>query len=414
MKKLIAALIAVLLVYGVVLSLNGQNEPAPVLTPAPVPAADAVTAGEVPAEEAAEAPDAEAAPEIPEVRGLDYEALHALHDDNDVVMTLAGETETWSRFYAWLQANGMQVEDYFRQMAEYYQIAPDWSGSAGSGQSFAAAVVEQAKDDLTSMMLIRAFAAEKGISLTEEDLAGLAPDAIAVEILGEGTTADDLREIVESRLHMSLEDYIASDYASQLFRRCYEELFGANGENLPEEEIVAWLEGQDYLSASHILLLTIDPMTGQALDEETVSQKKAQAQKLFEELSAIEDQQALAARFAELKAEFCEDSGKAAYPDGYTFTPGTMVPEFEDAVRALDNYGVSAPVESSYGLHVIMRLPLGGESLLYSSQGTPNTARVQMAALRFAEEVDAFLEAHPVEYAEGVEDLDLTQFVLAE
>jgi len=414
MKKLIVALIAVLLAFGVVLSLNGQNAPAPVLTPAPAAAADAVTSGEVPAEEAADAPAEEAAPVIPEVRGLDYAALHALHDDGDVVMTLAGETETWSRFYAWLQANGMQVEDYFRQMAENYQIAPDWNGSAGNGQSFASAVVEQAKDDLTSMMLIRAFAAEKGIALTEVDLAALTPDALAAEVLGEGKTADDLREIVESRLHMSLDDYIASDYASHLFRRCFEELYGPNGENLSEEEIVAWLEGQDYLSASHILLLTIDPMTGEALDEETVAQKKEQAQKLYEELSAIEDQEALVARFAELKAELCEDTGKTAYPDGYTFTPGTMVPEFENAVRALDNYGVSAPVESSYGLHIIMRLPLGGESLLYSSQGTPSTARVQMAALRFAEEVDAYLADHPVEYAEGVEDLDLTQFVLAE
>ncbi len=44
---------------------------------------------------------------------------------------------------------------------------------------------------------------------------------------------------------------------------------------------------------------------------------------------------------------------------GYTFTKGEMVPEFETAAFALkENTYTHSPVKSSYGYHIIMRLPL--------------------------------------------------------
>ncbi len=88
-----------------------------------------------------------------------------------------------------------------------------------------------------------------------------------------------------------------------------------------------------------------------------------------------------------------------------------MVEEFESAVRELENYGVSDPVQSTYGYHVIVRLPLSGDSLLFSPQGTPVTARRQISQDAMSEKMDAFYEANPAVYAEGLEDLDLTRFI---
>lgn len=51
-----------------------------------------------------------------------------------------------------------------------------------------------------------------------------------------------------------------------------------------------------------------------------------------------------------------EDTGLAANPDGYAFTTGEMVQEFEDATRALEPGQISGLVESSYGYHIILRL----------------------------------------------------------
>ena len=115
--------------------------------------------------------------------------------------------------------------------------------------------------------------------------------------------------------------------------------------------------------------------------------------------------------FGELKAEYCEDTGKQAYPDGYTFTPGTMVAEFEDTVKAQKEYEISDPVKTSYGYHVIMRLPLSGDSLLFSVQGNPTVARVTVAQNALTKELDDYYAAHPATFIDGLEDLDLTQYI---
>ena len=81
-------------------------------------------------------------------------------------------------------------------------------------------------------------------------------------------------------------------------------------------------------------------------------------------------------RFKELKEEYCEDTGKTAFPDGYLFRSGEMVEEFENAAMLLEEYGVSEPVESPYGYHIILRLPLDADALMgYSSTGEALNAR---------------------------------------
>ena len=72
---------------------------------------------------------------------------------------------------------------------------------------------------------------------------------------------------------------------------------------------------------------------------------------------------------------------------------------------------VSDPVESAYGYHVIMRLPLRPDSLLYSAQGMPVTGREEAATAGMNQKLSAFSEANPVTYAEGIEDLDLTKYL---
>jgi parvulin-like peptidyl-prolyl isomerase len=53
-----------------------------------------------------------------------------------------------------------------------------------------------------------------------------------------------------------------------------------------------------------------------------------------------------------------EDPGVASYPDGYLFQSGEMVAEFEDATAALEIGQVSGIVETTYGYHIIYRIPI--------------------------------------------------------
>jgi len=395
MKKLIVSLVAILAVFGVFMSVNQKNMPMPSATAA------------APAEETASP-----AP-TPEVKGLDYDAIRALHGEEETAITLEDETLDWGFYADFLRTNGMQYEDYFRQMAAYYGVAADWKGSIGDGQgtTYAQDLLRENNDTLGSFMAIHAIAKENGVSLTDEEKKALEPEQMAVDICGEGATIEKLAETLEQGSHMTIEGFQYYSESLGLYSALYEKIYGINGEKLSEEEVIKALEDEGYLSCGHILFMTIDPMTGKELSEEEVAAKLEQAQKLVEELRAIKDPEELKKRFAELKEQYCEDTGKTAYPDGYTFTPGTMVQEFEAATKALGSYEISDPVKTSYGYHVIMRLPLSGDSQIMSAQGTPTTARSIVSENAITKLLDDYYAEHPASYMEGLEKLDLTQFI---
>ncbi|MBQ2296988.1 MAG: peptidylprolyl isomerase, partial [Ruminiclostridium sp.] len=134
----------------------------------------------------------------------------------------------------------------------------------------------------------------------------------------------------------------------------------------------------DLLCAKHILLMTQDMTTGEALPEADAAAKKAQAEDILAQLQAVEDPAELEKKFDELMNEYSEDSGLSAYPNGYVFTAGEMVPEFEEGTRALDFGAVSGIVESSYGYHIILRLdPAESEDVQAQWQAGQMDALVQ-------------------------------------
>ena len=98
--------------------------------------------------------------------------------------------------------------------------------------------------------------------------------------------------------------------------------------------------------------------------------------------------------FDQLLAQYNTDPGMTSNPDGYLFTDGDMVTSFENAVKALNIGSCStAPVQSDFGWHIILRLDPKGypdweksvQSMLYekyveqwmnSATVTPNTAEL--------------------------------------
>ena len=406
MKKLFIVLVAVLVLFGAYMSWNQIHKTPSVNEDVQAPDAMPADAAPAPAEAAAPADPAE-------IRTMDFDAMRELYPADTTAVTVAGESLNWGVYRDWLRMQGLQIEDYFRQMAAYYGMSADWEGSVGdgTGMTYAQYLQQETNESLSSFLAIRAFAKENGVALDEEQRASLEPEAMAAEIVGEGATVEQLAEKLENESHMTVDAFRYYSESIMLFRNCHDALYGEGGEKVDAADVVKYLEDEGYLSAGHILFMTIDPNTGDKLDAETVAAKKQQAEEIVAELRAIEDREELVKRFLELKEQYCEDGGKTAYPDGYTFTPGTMVAAFEEAVRSLEDYGVSDPVESTYGYHVILRLPLDADSLLFSAQGTPSTARSQMAQEDLSEKLDAFYTANPPAYAEGLEALDLTQYL---
>ena len=122
-----------------------------------------------------------------------------------------------------------------------------------------------------------------------------------------------------------------------------------------DEELLKYYEdniktlSEEYKKAKHILILTQDK-DGKALSEEEQEAAKELADSLFERIKAGED-------FDALMRKYSKDPGLSSNPEGYVFTSGEMVPEFEQAADSV-SAGEIAMCKSVYGYHIIKRLPI--------------------------------------------------------
>ena len=347
---------------------------------------------------------------------LDYEAIRALHNDGDIVATINGRDVSWAEYYAWFYMSARQVENYFGSMSMYYGISETWTDtmSGDSNETYADFVVENTENTLRQFAAIDSFTETNGLKLDETVLKESFDQQKAKDIAnlcGEGGTDAQLVEKL-GEMNMTMDSYERMTMANVKYKENFKAMYGNDAELVSDDDALSYLADNGYVSAGHILFMTMDPATGEELDEAAQAEKKAQAYRIYEELSAITDQDELLRRFAELKKEYCEDSGKTSYPDGYTYTPGTMVAEFEDAVNSLEPYGLSEPVKSSFGYHVILRLPPDPDRVIsYSQQNTPLTARNNFANADYAARMEQCLENAVFEYAPGFEPVSIADFV---
>ena len=102
-------------------------------------------------------------------------------------------------------------------------------------------------------------------------------------------------------------------------------------------------------SVKHILIKTDSSSSGdENADAQPQEDKKAKAQEILDRIKNGED-------FDALMKEFNEDTSETE--TGYTFTAGQMQPEFEAAAFALNLDEVSDLVQTTYGYHIIKRIP---------------------------------------------------------
>lgn len=102
------------------------------------------------------------------------------------------------------------------------------------------------------------------------------------------------------------------------------------------DALSAFAQERDYLCAKHILVGDTDT-----------------AKAVLDGLKAVPTLD----QFNALLTVFGTDPGMTANPDGYLFSAGEMVSEFESGTRALEFGAYSAePVQSTYGYHIIWRL----------------------------------------------------------
>lgn len=161
------------------------------------------------------------------------------------------------------------------------------------------------------------------------------------------------------------------------------------------DEMVKALADAGYIRTQQLLIKFPDAPT-EGTDEEkaaAVEQGKADAKAKAEEvLAKIKNGE----DFMEMVKEYNDDPGMDVYgEDGYYFTAGTMVKEYEDASFALEEGAVSDIVETSYGYHIIKRMPLEADYIAENAQ----TYMGEVYSSDFTDRLEATFDIMNVEYA---------------
>lgn len=362
----------------------------------------------------------------------------------DTVLTVNGAEVSFDEYCYWL---GYSVS-YLQYIYSYYSGSSevDWDATCPFDETMTNYqwCVSNAKETVVRSYIVEAMFNDRELSLSDEEtqeLEDTMTDA-AESWCGDGATQDQLCEYLKS-VNINYDYYKKNLRMNLVSNALFADMYGENGEKLSESDIVKYADENGYVNANHILIMTVDESTNEALSDSEVAKRTQQAQDIAAELQGISDPDELMTRFAEIKAEYCDDlkyratcsncsasisihksefdAGKLYCPscgtlndasgftysdnaDGYLFTEGTMVTEFYEACLALSEYQVSDPVKSSYGYHIIVRLPMDTTKTVtsYGSDGT--TLGATVADEQFSDLLDEKSEAAEVEYVNEFTD----------
>lgn len=298
----------------------------------------------------------------------------------ETVMTINGvEVPASAYFYQWA---------YFAGYLAYYYQGKDATDTFSLDKEINGTTYKDyLLDNTRSSLLASAIAAQKG----QEQKLKLSADA--------KKTIDNLAESVDENTRLYYATTLkgmefletCSDYNDQLKAA----LFAKGGEYEITKETLADYRKDNVMAAKHILLLT----TGKS-DEEKAKIKKT-IQGYLDKILADKDP---ASAFEQYMNEKSEDTGLATNPDGYTFLPGEMVPEFEDAVSSL-KVGEIDPeiVETSYGYHLIMRIEPDMESI------DDEDLKNKYESETYQKVMEDWSKDAKVETTKALDDLDMTK-----
>lgn len=333
---------------------------------------------------------------------IDAAAAYAKNDPAAVVMTVNGSEVPWDELFYRLYSVVYQLEYYGGGSVVWND--PCIFNSAYTNGEYAWLV---AVDGCIQYHMLEKHFDEMNITLDAEDEATLA-EILAKDMVGmcgENATEEDFNAALGD-LYLTRETYDFMNKMGVLYENAYEKVCGMNGENLEEADIQACIEDNQYRTVKHILLMTTDA-EGNPLPEDEIAVKRDIAEQVLSDLQAVSgDTDALLKLFDEKMHEYSEDTGLPYYPDGYTFGPGKMVEEFEAASDELKDYEMSGIVESTFGYHILLRLPTTRDSVVEYVDGTNDyTIGTYAAASIFGSMMNAWTEEAEVKWEPAFETL---------
>ena len=268
-----------------------------------------------------------------------------LNEGAETVLTVNGDAVTADEYSGYMLYNMQYYASMYAQMG----LTDLWSNE-DMAKSLGASMPEAAEQQAIYARVVMQKFNELGLKLSyneQKEMASVRRNSIA------NTTKDAyLNQIAQ--FGFSDQTYQNFMYIGQCYQALNDYYFGENGVNTPSDEDIQKYYEDNYITAKHILITTVDPASGET--KRTDEEAKKEAQSILDRINAGED-------FDTLMNQYSEDTGLSNNPNGYTFTEGQMVTEFYDGAKALAEDEVSELVKSSYGYHIIKRVKLDDSQL---------------------------------------------------
>lgn len=319
------------------------------------------------------------------------------------VMTVSGVEISAEEYFYWMAYLCASVEYNIINYNAYYGMYTDlvnddgtlnWGEEFQDGLTLSEYVTKETESTIAFYTAIELMAQKHNAGLDEDDMATIAENMnAAISELG----GQEEFEAYLAKLGICQATFQDLSASSHLFDNLLLQVL--------EEGSELYLAPDKYNNyatyADHILFMTIDADSGKPLSADLLGQQKTLAEQTLAALKASDDPITL---FSELADQYSEDTGRADNPNGYIFTPGTMVESFETAANALQPGEISEIVESDYGYHIILR-----KDLLEALEQDPEQ-RVSLAEKHLTTLLTILASEATVKLMDDIKDIDVGQF----
>jgi len=300
---------------------------------------------------------------------MDFAAAITAFPPDTLMLTAGDFTLTWAELFVFLFRT-------ISTLVHSYGGPLDWSEPFDLDKTLEEVILEFSTDEALNFMAFRNGANLINLQLSDEDLNAFNEEVKEFyeefsEIYSDKDAMEEsLRENAGFYNFAVFEEFLMTDFLIGLL---FEELYGENGDSIPDDELNEFASEYDFMMAMHILRLKSDDPDADPLGE---------AEDILAQLKAKVGSDDFTEYFHDLMHEMSEDTGGLmSYPNGYLFLHEDMVPEFSDTTAELKIGELSGIVETVYGYHIILRIPIDFDAVPsgLSREGRHQTLR-QLAA----------------------------------